>query len=86
MNVVPRHGIPRRDIWTPARVKALGLTIDIETAGNVLGIGRTSAYQLAKNNQFPVPVIRAGTQYRVPTYGLLEALCATADENGQARR
>jgi hypothetical protein len=32
--------------WTVARVREPGVTTDLITAGSVLGIGRTTAYQL----------------------------------------
>lgn len=59
---------------TRSEILALPAAIDIETAGRVLGIGRTSAYTLAKSGQFPCRVIRAGRKYRVPTAALLEVL------------
>lgn len=31
----------------------------------LLGIGRTTAYELAQRNALPVPVLRIGRQYRV---------------------
>jgi hypothetical protein len=49
-------------------------TLDLPEAARLLRIGRTSAYALAKCGQFPVPVLRAGKLYRVPTAGLLELL------------
>jgi hypothetical protein len=39
--------------WTPEVVRQLGLTTDVATAGTVLGIGRTKAYELAKNGRVP---------------------------------
>jgi hypothetical protein len=49
-------------------------TVDIETAARVLGCGRTLAYELARRNEFPCPVLRLGTRYVVPTAGLLRAV------------
>ncbi|HEY1706471.1 MAG TPA: tyrosine-type recombinase/integrase, partial [Trebonia sp.] len=43
-----------------------GTLVSLETAGRALGIGRTKAYQLACEGQFPVPVIRAGRAWLVP--------------------
>jgi hypothetical protein len=60
--------------WTADAVRALGLTTDIETAGQILGIGRTKAYEMARNNQFPVRVFRVGNRYRVATQAVLELL------------
>jgi hypothetical protein len=53
---------------------ALPATVDVPTAAKALSIGRTLAYQLARAGQFPVPVLRLGTRYRVPSSGLLAAL------------
>jgi len=41
-------------------------TCDLPTAARRLGIGRTSAYKLAKSGKFPAPVIRVGRLWRVP--------------------
>jgi predicted DNA-binding transcriptional regulator AlpA len=51
--------------------------VDLMTAAAVLGLGRTKAYDLAKRGEFPVPVIRIGDTYRVPTAGLLRLLGIT---------
>ena len=59
-------------------VGELGPTIDVETAARLLGIGRTTAYQLAAENRLPVPVIRVGRSLRVPTVPLLALLGLTA--------
>lgn len=40
------------------------------TAARALNIGRTVAYQLARDGQFPVPVLRLGASYRVRTADL----------------
>lgn len=53
---------------------ALPATVDLVTAARALGIGRTSAYQLARAGELPVPVLRLGARYRVPTAALLSAL------------
>lgn len=49
---------------------ALPTTTTIETAARALGLGRTRAYQLARENRFPCKVIRIGTTYRVVTADL----------------
>lgn len=54
--------------------RALPHALDIVTAGRLLGIGRTTAYHLARQDQFPVPVLRIGRGYRVPTAPLLALL------------
>jgi hypothetical protein len=47
---------------------------DIVTAGAILGLSRSVAYDLAARGVFPVPVIRAGTRYRVPVAAMLTVL------------
>jgi predicted site-specific integrase-resolvase len=58
----------------PVRPESLPPTLDVVTAGRLLGIGRTMAYQLARHGRFPVPVLRVGSNYRVPTAPLLALL------------
>ncbi|WP_233598977.1 AlpA family transcriptional regulator [Amycolatopsis sp. WAC 01375] len=55
-------------------VAALPAVVDLMTAARALGIGRTTAYGLARNDDFPCPLLRVGGEYRVPTTGLLRAL------------
>jgi hypothetical protein len=61
-------------VWTVERVRALGVTTDLVTAGAVLGMGRSTAYKLARTNQFPVPVLKVGARYLVAVAHLLAAL------------
>jgi hypothetical protein len=70
-----------RATWTVGAVRALGTTTDLVTAAAVLGIGRTSAYQLARDGEFPVPVTRVGRRVIVGVPHLLRAIGAaeTAD-------
>jgi hypothetical protein len=60
--------------WTINDVLKLGLTTDLETAASILGIGRTKAYQMAGDDQFPVRIIRSGRSYRVPVPAILTLL------------
>ena len=60
--------------WTEAQIRALGVRTDLVTAGAVLGIGRTKSFELAKRNEFPVTVLRAGHRYVVPVAALLRLL------------
>ncbi len=53
---------------------ALPASVDLVTAARALGIGRTSAYRLARAGGLPVPVLRLGVRYRVPTAALLQVL------------
>ncbi|MDR7320840.1 MULTISPECIES: helix-turn-helix domain-containing protein [Catenuloplanes] len=50
------------------------MTTDVETAGAILGIGRSKAYQLAKADEFPVRLLRIGRRYVVPIPSILELL------------
>lgn len=54
-----------RRLWSREEIDALGATTDLVTAASILGIGRTTAYALAKAGEFPVPVLRAGHRYVV---------------------
>ena len=64
-------------VLTVGQVEALPATVGLVEAGRALGIGRSSAYQLARDGQFPCPLIRVGALYRVPTAGLLRLLQLT---------
>lgn len=59
---------------TREELDALGVSTDLRTAARALGLGASTAYQLASEGKFPVPVLRAGSRYIVPTSGLREAL------------
>jgi hypothetical protein len=63
-------------VWTPEVIRRLGMTTDVTTAGAILGIGRSKAYELAKSGQFPVAVLRIGRRYLVPTAAILALLSA----------
>ncbi|TDE31046.1 helix-turn-helix domain-containing protein [Actinomadura sp. 6K520] len=58
---------------------ALPTTTTIETAARALGLGRTRAYQLARENRFPCKVIRIGTSYRVVTADLRHLMSSNDD-------
>jgi hypothetical protein len=55
-------------------VTALPAVIDVETAGRLLGLGRSAAYQLVKDGDWPTPVLRLGRRWRVLTAPLLALL------------
>ena len=59
---------------TLEQLKALGATTTLITAAKLFGLSRATAYRLARTGQFPVPVIRAGNQYRVPVAPIIAAL------------
>jgi excisionase family DNA binding protein len=57
-----------------AELLALPVTVDIGTAARALGLGRSTAYELARRGDFPCRVLRLGSSYRVPTAELLRVL------------
>ena len=63
-------------VWTIEAIRALGATTDVQTAGAILGIGRTKAYEMVREGNFPVPVLRIGRRVVVPTPTILTLLGA----------
>ncbi len=55
-------------------LRQLPVVVDLLTAASVLGIGRTSAYELVRTGRWPTPVLRLGNRIRVPTAALRELL------------
>jgi excisionase family DNA binding protein len=51
-------------------------TLSVAQAGEVLGIGRSAAYQAARAGQ--IPTIRIGRRLLVPIIALEEMLCAAS--------
>ncbi len=49
----PTDAAAPQPVWTPEQVRALGVTTDVVTAGQILGLSRTSAYRLARADTFP---------------------------------
>jgi hypothetical protein len=64
---------------TASEVRALPAVVDVVTAGEVLGIGRTVAYELVRTNRFPTPVLRVGRQIKIPTAYLIDLLGLSPD-------
>jgi hypothetical protein len=62
--------------WTVERIRALGATTDLRTAGAIFGLSANTAYDLARRGGFPVEVIRVGAQYRVSVPAILTLLHA----------
>lgn len=59
---------------TTDEVLALPAVIDLDTANRALMIGRSTGYGLAKQEEYPVKVLRLGNAYRVVTADLLKLL------------
>lgn len=61
-------------MMTVEELQALPVSVDLVTAGRAFGIGRTKAFELAKQGKFPCRVLRVDEKYRVPRSALFEAL------------
>lgn len=68
-----------RAVWTEERIRALGAITDLPTAASIFGLSRTAAYDLVKQDEFPVPVIRVGARYRVAVAAILAVLHLAPD-------
>ena len=67
--------------WTPEAVRALGVTRDVPTAGEIIaGLCRDEAYRAVKRGTFPVSVIRAGRRMVVPVAEILTLLGIPASD------
>ncbi|WP_442791436.1 DNA-binding protein [Micromonospora sp. NBC_01813] len=66
-------------VWTVERIRALGAVTDVATVGEIFGLSRNNAYELARGNRLPVPVLRVGSRYRVSVAAILTALGVPAD-------
>jgi hypothetical protein len=71
-------------VWTVERIRALGAVTDIATVGQIFGMSRSSAYELARSDRLPVPVLRVGSRYRVSVAAILAALGAPNDSSDAA--
>src|SRR5689334_20371624 len=49
-------------------------TLDVATAGRLLGISRSYAFELARRDEFPCRLLKVGSRYRVPRSALVELL------------
>jgi excisionase family DNA binding protein len=56
----------------------LPAVLDLAHAAALLGVGRTTAYKLVHDGQWPTPVLRLGRLMKIPTQPLLELLAGTA--------
>jgi excisionase family DNA binding protein len=56
------------------RVNTLPPVLDLVQAAALLGLGRTTAYRLVQDNEWPTPVLRLGRLIKIPTQPLLDLL------------
>jgi len=73
-----------REGLTRAELLALPVTVDVPTAARALGLGRSTAYELARRDEFPCRVLRVGSSYRVPTADLMRVLGVEPPTPGEA--
>lgn len=66
---------------TLAEAAELPTVLDLVTAARALGIGRTTAYSLAREGKFPCSVHQVGGSYRVPTIEVLRLLGLVATDS-----
>jgi len=65
----------RSQTLTRAELLALPVSVPLwPDAARAFGVGRTKAHELARAGEFPVPVLRLGSTYRVTRSDLLRAL------------
>ena len=59
----------------PVDLAAAGHTVELwPTAAQALGVGRSKAYALVRQGEWPTRVLRLGSRYRVPTAELRRVL------------
>ena len=56
--------------------------LDLCEAAALLGVGRTTAYKLVREQKWPTPVLRLGRLIKIPTQPLLDLLCCTSPAGG----
>jgi predicted DNA-binding transcriptional regulator AlpA len=67
-------GHHQRDAMSRAELLSLPAVVDVTTAARALGLGRSTAYDLARRGEFPCRILHIGSSYRVPTAELLRVL------------
>lgn len=70
----PRRPSIRRATRRSEAATPLPPTLDVLEAARLLGIGRTVAYRLIRQGQWPTHIVHVGRKIKVPTVPLLEFL------------
>jgi excisionase family DNA binding protein len=60
----------------------LPAVLDLVQAAALLGVGRTTAYRLVHDQQWPTPVLRLGRLIKIPTQPVLDLLAGTIRDPG----
>ena len=68
--------------WMPQEILDLGVSTDLLTAASVFGFSRSMAYRLVQANEFPVPVLKVGNRWIVPTAPMVKALGLNGQPGG----
>jgi len=68
---------------TVDEVRALPAAVDLVTAGRALGLGRTKSHEMARAGDFPLPLMRLGSRYRVRRSDLCALLGVDGAANGE---
>jgi predicted DNA-binding transcriptional regulator AlpA len=58
-------------IMTRDDALALPPVVSLATAAELLGLGRSAAYELVRTGQWPTPILRLGRLIKVPTAPLI---------------
>jgi hypothetical protein len=61
---------------------ALPPVLDVPTAGRVLGVGRSLAYELVRTGAWPTTVLRIGKLIKIPKAPLMRLLGDTPPAGG----
>jgi excisionase family DNA binding protein len=77
-----RNPTPGRPAIRTDPAAPLPAVLDLVHAAALLGVGRTTAYKLVHDGQWPTPVLRLGRLIKIPTQPLLEMLAGTIRETG----
>ena len=80
-----RKRITSAEPMTRSELAKLPLTVPLwPDAARAFAIGRSTAYELATRGEFPCPVLRLGSQYRVTRSAIFEALGVKDTDAGVA--
>ena len=63
---------------------ALPPVVNLSTAAEVLGLGRSAAYELVRAGQWPTPILRFGRLIKVPTAPLIALVGITYKSSATA--
>lgn len=66
-------------------LSALPVVVDVPTAAEALGLGKTAAYELIRCGDWPTPVLRLGKLIRIPTAPLLALVGVQLEREGAPR-